>query len=77
MTHPSIHRLPRFRAAAVLTALIGCTAHADAAVAPAEGSGSSSGARIFSHICQGCHMPDAQLTDAQVADLVAYFETLR
>jgi len=25
----------------------------------------------------GCHMPDAQLTDAQVADLVAYFETLR
>ena len=59
MTHPSIHRLPRFRAAAVLTALIGCTAHADAAVAPAEGSGSSSGARIFSHICPVCHMPDA------------------
>ena len=25
----------------------------------------------------GCHMPNAQLTDAQVADLVAYFETLR
>ena len=25
----------------------------------------------------GCHMPDAQLTDAQVADLVAYFETLQ
>jgi cytochrome c oxidase subunit 2 len=25
----------------------------------------------------GCHMPDTQLTDAQVADLVAYFETLR
>jgi cytochrome c oxidase subunit 2 len=25
----------------------------------------------------GCHMPDAQLTDAQVADLVAYFETLK
>ena len=28
-------------------------------------------------IKEGCHMPDAQLTDAQVADLVAYFETLR
>jgi len=25
----------------------------------------------------GCHMPDAQLSDTQVADLVAYFETLR
>ncbi len=25
----------------------------------------------------GCHMPDTQLTDAQVGDLVAYFETLR
>jgi cytochrome c oxidase subunit 2 len=25
----------------------------------------------------GCHMPDSQLSDAQVADLVAYFETLR
>ncbi len=25
----------------------------------------------------GCHMPDAQLTDAQVSDLVAYLETLR
>jgi len=25
----------------------------------------------------GCHMPDVQLTDAQIADLVAYFETLR
>jgi cytochrome c oxidase subunit 2 len=25
----------------------------------------------------GCHMPNAQLTDAQVSDLVAYFETLR
>ena len=25
----------------------------------------------------GCHMPDAQLTSAQVADLVAYFETLQ
>jgi cytochrome c oxidase subunit 2 len=25
----------------------------------------------------GCHMPDTQLTDAQVNDLVAYFETLR
>jgi cytochrome c oxidase subunit 2 len=25
----------------------------------------------------GCHMPNAQLTDAQIADLVAYFETLR
>ena len=25
----------------------------------------------------GCHMPDTQLTDAQVTDLVAYFETLR
>ena len=25
----------------------------------------------------GCHMPDTQLTDAQVADLVAYFETLQ
>ena len=25
----------------------------------------------------GCHMPDTQLTDAQVADLVAYFETLK
>jgi cytochrome c oxidase subunit 2 len=24
----------------------------------------------------GCHMPDAQLTDAQVADLVSYLETL-
>jgi cytochrome c oxidase subunit 2 len=28
-------------------------------------------------IKEGCHMPDAQLTDAQVSDLVAYFETLR
>jgi cytochrome c oxidase subunit II len=28
-------------------------------------------------IKEGCHMPDAQLTDAQVADLVAYFETLK
>jgi cytochrome c oxidase subunit 2 len=28
-------------------------------------------------IKEGCHMPDAQLTDAQVNDLVAYFETLR
>jgi cytochrome c oxidase subunit 2 len=28
-------------------------------------------------IKEGCHMPDAQLTQAQVADLVAYFETLR
>jgi cytochrome c oxidase subunit 2 len=28
-------------------------------------------------IKEGCHMPDAQLTDAQVGDLVAYFETLR
>jgi cytochrome c oxidase subunit 2 len=26
---------------------------------------------------EGSHMPDAQLTDAQVNDLVAYFETLR
>ncbi|MGD0674406.1 MAG: cytochrome c oxidase subunit II [Polyangiaceae bacterium] len=25
----------------------------------------------------GCHMPNAQLTEAQVDDLVAYFETLR
>jgi len=25
----------------------------------------------------GCHMPDAQLTGAQVSDLVAYFETLQ
>ncbi len=25
----------------------------------------------------GCHMPDTQLSDAQVADLVGYFETLR
>ena len=25
----------------------------------------------------GCHMPDAQLSDAQVAALVAYFETLQ
>jgi cytochrome c oxidase subunit 2 len=25
----------------------------------------------------GCHMPNAQLTDAQVSDLVAYLETLR
>ena len=25
----------------------------------------------------GCHMPDPQLTDAQVGDLVAYLETLR
>jgi len=25
----------------------------------------------------GCHMPNAQLTDTQVADLVAYFETLQ
>jgi cytochrome c oxidase subunit 2 len=25
----------------------------------------------------GCHMPDTQLTDAEVADLVAYFETLK
>jgi cytochrome c oxidase subunit 2 len=25
----------------------------------------------------GCHMPNAQLTDAQVGDLVAYFETLQ
>jgi cytochrome c oxidase subunit 2 len=28
-------------------------------------------------IKEGSHMPDAQLTDAQVDDLVAYFETLR
>jgi cytochrome c oxidase subunit 2 len=28
-------------------------------------------------IKEGCHMPDAQLTDAQVDDLVAYFETLQ
>ena len=28
-------------------------------------------------IKEGSHMPDAQLTDLQVADLVAYFETLR
>jgi cytochrome c1 len=26
---------------------------------------------------QGSHMPDVQLSDAQVADLVAYFGTLR
>ncbi len=25
----------------------------------------------------GCHMPDVQLTDPQIADFVAYFETLR
>jgi cytochrome c oxidase subunit II len=28
-------------------------------------------------IKQGCHMPNAQLTDAQVKDFVAYLETLR
>jgi cytochrome c oxidase subunit 2 len=28
-------------------------------------------------IKDGCHMPNAQLTDAQVESLVAYFETLR
>jgi mono/diheme cytochrome c family protein len=61
MRQPSIHRLPWCRAVAVLTAFLGCAAHADAPVAPgpAEASGLSGGARIFSHTCQGCHMPDA------------------
>ena len=38
---------------------------------------SRAGSRIPQAIKPGCHMPDLQLTDAQVNDLVAYFETLR
>lgn len=59
MTQPTIRRLPWGRAFVLLAALIGCAAHADAPAPAAEASGPSSGARIFSHICQGCHMPDS------------------
>jgi mono/diheme cytochrome c family protein len=45
----------------LLSAATGAGAHADSAgVAPAAAAGEASGAEIYAHICQGCHMPQGQ-----------------
>lgn len=56
-----VNRRIRWMGAAVATALIAAGAHADdASVAPAQAPALASGEQIFTHICQGCHMPDAR-----------------
>jgi mono/diheme cytochrome c family protein len=48
-------------AAALLTTAVGAGASADdSAFTSSAGLGSIDGAEIYSHICQGCHMPQAQ-----------------
>ena len=47
--------------ALVLIAVLGCGAHADdSAFTSTEGIGPLNGEQIYTHICQGCHMPGAQ-----------------
>jgi mono/diheme cytochrome c family protein len=56
----------RFAGLYYIITLLGCAmaATADAAdgtpAAPNAGVGSVSGAEVYQHICQGCHMPKAQ-----------------
>jgi mono/diheme cytochrome c family protein len=51
----------RCAAAWLLIAGAGVPAFADdSSVVPATGPSNASGAEIYEHICQGCHMPQAQ-----------------
>jgi mono/diheme cytochrome c family protein len=47
-------------AAVVLTTVIGTASADDSSFTSTAGLGSVGGAEIYSHICQGCHMPGAQ-----------------
>lgn len=55
------HRISRFVAMGLLTVLGGAGASADNSGAMSTvTTGTESGEQIFGHICQGCHMPQAQ-----------------
>jgi len=55
------HGLRRIGAVALATAVLAVAAHADQpSAASSEARTSRTGAQIFAHICQGCHMPDGR-----------------